>query len=352
MALSKGFVTTAATTALDGRLLEQALLVKNTNDVPRQGLLYGDINPVKATSAMSVTINDQVVFAVARASGDGVNIITNIGVVTVALSAAPSANSRYDVIYVKHNDTEKGDPNSLPVIDKVTGTAAASPTVPAAPSGALVLATVLIPAGVTATNASGVVITNVVLATALLGSPIRYRTTTEMRSDVANVIDGTQAYVKSGGLYWLRGGVWSRDDAQTFGVLTAGSSIASGTTRTNLGTSATVLTSYASDPSLLAVNGAGFTAVVAGYYDVSGTANWTANATGERYIELTQNAQAFPSVRLSDRRAVTVSSSGDATIGSTVFLNAGDVVNIQGWQNSGATLNYGVRLAVTLKAVA
>lgn len=212
MALTKGFVTTAATTSLDGRTMLQALIVKNVNDSPRPGLLYGAVNPVAATSSMSVTISDQSVFVLARGGGDGANIIQNVGAATVTLNAAPSSNSRYDVIYVKHNDTEKGDANSTPVFDKVTGTAAASPTVPAVPAGAIQLATILIPAGVTATNASGVVITNTVLGTALYGSPIRYRSVAEMRADAANVIDGTQAYVKGGGLYWLRGGVWTRDD--------------------------------------------------------------------------------------------------------------------------------------------
>lgn len=37
MTLSKGFVTTSGSTALDARLIEQSLLVRNANDVPRVG---------------------------------------------------------------------------------------------------------------------------------------------------------------------------------------------------------------------------------------------------------------------------------------------------------------------------
>lgn len=350
MALTKGFVTTAATTALDARTFEQALVVKNNNDVTRTGLLYGAVNPVAATSSMSVTISDQSVFVLARGGGDGANIIQNVGAATVTLNAAPSSNSRYDVIYVKHNDTEKGDANSTPLFDKVTGTAAASPVVPAVPAGAMQLATVLIPAGVTATNASGVVVTNTVLWTALYGSPIRYRSIAEMRADVANVIDGTQAYIKGGGLYWLRSGVWTRDDAQTFGMLTGSGSLASGTTNTTV--PATAGTSFTADSGILTVSGLGasFTVAYAGWYDVGAAINWAANTTGERYVEITTNLTSVSPVRVTDRRAVgsTTGASGDSTVGALIQCNAGDVVNLRAWQNSGATLAYAMRLSVKL----
>lgn len=208
MALTNGFVTTAATTALDARVFEQGLVVKNANDAPRTGLLYGSITPMVATASMSVSIFDQSVFVVSRSNTDGVVIITNVGAATVSIATAPSANARYDTVYVKHNDTEKGDANSSPVFGVVTGTAAASPVVPAAPSSALVIGTVLVPAGVTATNASGVVITNTIRCTALYGTPIRYRSVADMNADAANVIDGTLAYIKGGELYWMRGGAW------------------------------------------------------------------------------------------------------------------------------------------------
>lgn len=350
MALTKGFVTTAGSTALDGRTMLQALVVKNNNDVTRTGLLYGAVNPVASTSSMSVTISDQSVFVLARGGGDGANIIQNVGAATVALAAAPSSNSRYDVIYVKHNDTEKGDANSLPVFDKVTGTAAASPTVPAVPAGAMQLATVLVPAGVTATNASGVVITNTVLGTALYGSPIRYRTIAEMRADAPNVIDGTQAYIKGAGLYWLRGGVWTRDDAQTFGMLTGSGALVTGTA--NITVPSTAGTSFSSDTDLIKVTGAGasFTCPYAGWYDVAAAINWAANTTGERFVEITTNLTSISPVRVTDRRAVggTTGASGDSTVGALVQLNAGDVVNLRAWQNSGSTLAYAMRLSVKI----
>lgn len=208
MALTKGWVTTAGTAAYDARFIEQAHITKNINDVPRVGLLYGDINPVLATSSMSVTVKEQAVYVVSRKSSDGVSVITNVGSQTLAIDPAPSANSRYSVVYVRHTDTESGDSSSAPMFGVVSGTASASPVVPAVPAGALAIATVLVPAGVAATNASGVTISNIVPCTSIYGAPIRYRSVTEMNADSANVIEGTQGYIKGGDLYWMRGGSW------------------------------------------------------------------------------------------------------------------------------------------------
>lgn len=215
MALTKGFVTTAGTTALDARFFEQSLVVKNTNDVPRGGLLYGAMGPLVAMSNMTLTIPDQVVFAVTRGSSDGVNIVTVSGTYTVTIAGAPASNSRIDVIYIKHNDTSFGDADSNPVIGVVQGDAAASPLPKAIPTGAMQIGTIQVPAGATTTSSSGVVLTNTIPGTALVGTPIRYRNLTAMNADAANVIDGSLGYVKGGDLYWMRGGSWSQATGDT-----------------------------------------------------------------------------------------------------------------------------------------
>lgn len=363
MALSKGFVTTAATTALDGRLLEQGLVVKNVGDVPRAGLLYGDVAPVKSTSSMNVSIADQAVFALSRGNTDGVNIVSNVGLATVALASAPSSNSRYDVIYIKHNDTEKGDANSTPLFDKVTGTAAASPAIPATPTGAMAIATVLVPAGVTATNASGVVITNTVAGTALMGSPIRYRSVTEMTSDAAVAVEGSLAYIKGGGDYYLRNGVWRRVDATPYVrvVQPTGTSISSGTVPQTLGGSGP--TWETSDTQLFDQGTVGTIgpAKVSGWYDVTAQVTWASSQTGERYIEVTVNdASQTPTV--ADRKPAATtnvgSQSSTAFAGQThqaltgqLYLTAGDYVKLKGWQNSGAAINYQSRIMLKPFAV-
>jgi hypothetical protein len=344
MALSKGFVTTAATTSLDGRLLDQALITRNAADAPRAGVLYGAINPISSTASMNVSIADQVVLALTRGSGDGVTIVTNVGAATVTLAAAPLSNSRYDVVYAKHNDTEKGDANSLPVFDKVTGTAAASPVVPSAPAGALVLGTVLVPAGAAATNATGVVVSNTVFGTALAGSPIRYRSIAEMRADTPNVIDGTLGYIKSAGMYYLRNGVWGRYDSQAFARVTMTGSANSSSSTTTLGSATT--SSTTNDSGLFDLSGGSVIRVIySGWYDVRGGCKWQSNATGERYIEITANDTSFPAP-LSDRRST--ATAGDGSISTIEHFNAGEFVKLKGQQNSGATLTYTARLSAAV----
>lgn len=208
MALTNGFVTTAGTTALDARQMDAARVIHNTDNTTRTGQLFGDSGALQGNQSMSLRFLGDTSWVLSRGKSDGAVIVSNVGDVTVPLDPAPSANSRYDVVYLKHNDTERGDATSAPVVDKVTGTAAASPTIPAAPSGALVLGTVLVPAGVTSTNASGVVISNTVQQTALNGAPIRYRSVAALNADVANVIDGTLGYVKGNELFYMRGGAW------------------------------------------------------------------------------------------------------------------------------------------------
>lgn len=91
----------------------------------------------------------------------GAVLVYNDGVVqTPALAAAPAANSRIDLIYVKQQ--EKASPISDaadgPVIGVATGTASAVPPTPVTPDGAIALGTVTVPAGASTTLSPGVVI--------------------------------------------------------------------------------------------------------------------------------------------------------------------------------------------------
>lgn len=151
----------------------------------------------------------------------------------------------------------------------------------------------------------------------------------------------------------MRNGIWVRDDAQTFGVLTGSGSLASGTSNSTF--PATAGTSFTSDSGLLVVSGSGasFTCTYAGWYDVGAAINWGANTTGERFVEITTNLTSVSPVRVTDRRAVgsTAGASGDATLSGLIQCNAGDVVNLRGWQNSGSTLAYAMRLSVKLVAL-
>lgn len=169
MALTRGFTQNSGTTPLDTRLMFMALSRRNADGSPRLGMLYGPTTPVTGTTSMNVTLADNTAFVLSRGTTDGVTIITNVGGTTsVTLDAAPSANARIDVVWLKQNDGGtggQGDADSLPTFGKTTGTAAASPAVPTIPTGALALARVYIPANVASTTDSGVTITSTLVGT-------------------------------------------------------------------------------------------------------------------------------------------------------------------------------------------
>jgi hypothetical protein len=107
-------------------------------------------------------------------------LLSNDGTVNVVTTAAPGSNSRIDSVYVWQREFSLDGTDSNPVIGVVQGTAAASPVAPslAAYPGAIELARITVPAGVTATN-SGTTITQMAPFTALDGGVLVRRTTTE-----------------------------------------------------------------------------------------------------------------------------------------------------------------------------
>lgn len=122
----------------------------------------------------------------------GALLIQNDGNVNVPLAAAPSANSRIDVVYVKQREKRSpmSDDSDSPVFGVVRGTAAAAPVAPAVPDGALALAQVRLPAGVSNTAASGVVITQTYVGAAMKGDMLRVQTSAQ-RDALTGVPDGT-----------------------------------------------------------------------------------------------------------------------------------------------------------------
>jgi hypothetical protein len=122
----------------------------------------------------------------------GALLIQNDGDVKVPLNAAPSANSRIDVVYVKQHETRPpmSDGSDFPVFGVVKGVAAATPVAPGVPDGALALAQVLLPAGVSNTAASGVVIAQLYIGAAMKGDMLRVQTSAQ-RDALTEVPEGT-----------------------------------------------------------------------------------------------------------------------------------------------------------------
>lgn len=140
----------------------------------------------------------------------GALLIQNDGDVKVPLSAAPSANSRIDVVYVMQHETRPpmSDDSDFPVFGVVKGTAAATPVAPSVPAGGLALAQVLLPAGVSNTAASGVVITQTYIGAAMKGDMLRVWTSAQ-RDALTGVPEGTLLHEVADSCDYVRkGGKW------------------------------------------------------------------------------------------------------------------------------------------------
>lgn len=124
----------------------------------------------------------------------GALLIANDGAVTVPLGAAPSSNSRIDVVYVKQNESAApfSDADNTPVLGVTAGTASVTPTAPNVPAGALPLAQVLIPSTASTTQSAGVVITQVYPYTAANGGTVLVRNQAER--DAQSWPDGTRVW--------------------------------------------------------------------------------------------------------------------------------------------------------------
>lgn len=185
------FAVSGKATFLDARHDMSGLFVcDNTTMMPVPGILdRSQDNLVTGNSnSMSVTVHP----FNAVLNRYGALLLQNDGNVNVALSAAPSANSRIDVVYVKQNESRSpmSDGSDVPMFGVVKGTAAATPVAPSVPAGALALAQVLLPAGVSNTAAAGVVITQTYIGAALKGDMLRVQTSAQ-RNALTHVPEGT-----------------------------------------------------------------------------------------------------------------------------------------------------------------
>lgn len=185
------FAVSGKASFLDARRDMSGLFVcDNTTMMPIAGILdRSQDNLVTGNSnSMSVTVHP----FNAVLNRYGALLVQNDGNANVALSAAPSANSRIDVVYVKQNETRSpmSDGSDNPIFGVAKGVAAATPAAPDVPDGALALARVLLPAGVSNTAAAGVVITQTYIGAALKGDMLRVQTSAQ-RDALTTVPEGT-----------------------------------------------------------------------------------------------------------------------------------------------------------------
>lgn len=203
------FAVSGKASFLDARRDMSGLFVcDNTTMMPIAGILdRSQDNLVTGNSnSMSVTVHP----FNAVLNRYGALLVQNDGNANVALSAAPSANSRIDVVYVKQNETRSpmSDGSDSPIFGVVQGVAAATPVAPDVPDGALALAQVLLPAGVSNTAAAGVVITQTYIGAALKGDMLRVQTSAQ-RDALTTVPEGTLLHnVADNCDYVRKGDVW------------------------------------------------------------------------------------------------------------------------------------------------
>lgn len=199
------------TQPVEARRAIAGLLCEDAPGVPRVGLLNPSTAvPLTGTTTMSYTLAP-VQVVTNRAADEGVYLYSFTGTTTVATTAAPGTGSRWDLIYVKQNDVEKGDANNLAVLGVVQGTAAANPAKPYADArlvGATVLAEALVPAGATRTDA--LTITQVWNHMVARGVPIPVRNDTERNALTGRPGLQVSRLDQASALEtWMSAGTWS-----------------------------------------------------------------------------------------------------------------------------------------------
>lgn len=134
--------------------------------------------------------------------------LSNDGTIRVKHAAAPSANSRIDLICIKQNETASpaSDPTDGPEAIIVTGTPAVDPVTPATPEGALALARVTIPSTATSMTSTGVIYEQMYPFTASAGADLLFRSETE--KDAWTPWEGQKCRLLDGNEYQAKSGVW------------------------------------------------------------------------------------------------------------------------------------------------
>jgi hypothetical protein len=175
------------TSALNARLAQGGIGVDDgTSGIGvRNGVFYdGQGNVVSGntdTGPMTYSVRAcQMMLYLLGTAASGVVMAVNDGLLKVSTTAAPGSNSRIDVIWARHHAVAAdggSDSDNIFQIGVTQGTAAASPTVPTIPTGAMALAQAIMPAGATNTNA--LTFTQVHPWTTTHGSPIPVRNSTE-----------------------------------------------------------------------------------------------------------------------------------------------------------------------------
>lgn len=196
MALNRGNfvrnVSTVGTTPIEARLAQASAYAENAPGVPRSGVVWGAaanlVVPNGATMSFDISPFEVVI---SRAANEGVYVLTMTGATNLATTAAPGSGSRYDLVYVKQNDPDKGDANNAPVLGVVQGTSSTgTPTKPygSVPAGGFVIAEARIFSGTTFASGGTNTMAQVFAWTTTRGGQIPVRDTTDRATITAPAV--------------------------------------------------------------------------------------------------------------------------------------------------------------------
>ncbi|MBT2594726.1 hypothetical protein [Arthrobacter sp. ISL-72] len=213
-------VAGVGTTTVEHRLQLAGQYAENAPGVPRSGVL------AQATTVLVVPRDDGMSWdvmphesVISRTASEGVYTPTLTGTTNVTTIAAPATDSRWDLLYIKQNDTAKGDADNQAILGVIQGTAAASPSKPTGslPSGAMVLAESRVFATTTALQQGSNTTSQVWRHTAARGAAIPVRDATE-RAEITTPAVGQQVKrldqngrieTWNGTVWWYHGQTWS-----------------------------------------------------------------------------------------------------------------------------------------------
>lgn len=147
------------------------------------GILPAPGSPLTVTGTAGWTYNvNGGHVATSRSDSDGTVLFGNDGTTaTAAVSAAPGSGSRWDLIYIRHQDIDAGGGETSEAgIGVVQGVSGGSPVKPTAslPAGAVVIAEAQVFAGATSTSHANVTITQVLGNTVARGGVLPVTTKT------------------------------------------------------------------------------------------------------------------------------------------------------------------------------
>jgi hypothetical protein len=316
-------------TPLDHKLAQAAQVTKTTTPlVVRSGLFYaGATTIVSGTAGMSYSVAAYQLVT-QRSAGAGVVFGGNDGTLSVATTAAPGSNSRIDVVYHWHREFALDGVNSNPVIGVVQGTAAASPTVPSLASfpGAIELARITVPAGVTATN-SGTTITQTAPFTTADGGRVPFRSTTEMNLWLVATTNQLAWSIATGAIYRWDGTAWVH--TSPYLDMTATANYAVTATKQVIAT----WTTEEARVGLPAISAGVFTATVAGRYAVSAFGTFSTGSGVACYLDVRKNGSQVLSAN-SDGSSSSIGSFANAS--SEVNLSVGDTLSVFAARTAGS----------------